>query len=70
MMSLPLGEVAERLNALVSKTSSPVRGSGVRIPPSPLSFFECMVLEGSVARQLARCIFMMGANLGGQAGHD
>ena len=35
-MPLPFGEVAERLNALVSKTSSPFGGSGVRIPPSPL----------------------------------
>ena len=35
-MPPPFGEVAERLNALVSKTSSPFGGSGVRIPPSPL----------------------------------
>src|ERR1043165_2425070 len=29
------GEVTERLNVLVSKTSRPARVSGVRIPPSP-----------------------------------
>ena len=31
-----IGEVAERLNASVSKTEIPVRVSGVQIPPSPL----------------------------------
>ena len=33
------GEVAERLNAAVSKTVIRVTGSGVRISPSPPSFF-------------------------------
>ena len=50
MMASPLGEVAERLNALVSKTSSPSGGSGVRIPPSPLSFFVCRDASLSVPR--------------------
>ena len=31
----PTGEVAERLNAPVLKTGNPLRGSGVRISPSP-----------------------------------
>ncbi len=31
----PLGEVAEWLNATVSKTVRPATVSGVRIPPSP-----------------------------------
>ena len=35
-LSAPPGEVAERLNAPVSKTGIPARVSGVRIPPSPL----------------------------------
>src|SRR3954470_21028854 len=33
-----LGEVAERLNAPVSKTGWPARVTGVRISPSPLDF--------------------------------
>ncbi len=36
-----LGEVAERLNALVSKTSTRLAVSGVRIPPSPLRLTPC-----------------------------
>ncbi len=45
------GEVAERLNAAVSKTvMSVIPASGVRIPPSPLR--EDSDPEGSVSRSL------------------
>ena len=36
MKWLEFGEVAERLNASVSKTEILARVSGVQIPPSPL----------------------------------
>ena len=37
LSDLPIGEVAERLNAPVSKTGMASGSSRVRIPPSPLS---------------------------------
>ena len=36
-----IGEVAERLNASVSKTEIPARVSGVQIPPSPFKNLTC-----------------------------
>jgi hypothetical protein len=44
------GEVAERLNAPVSKTGMPVRVSGVRIPPSPLHIPRNLLICGQLPR--------------------
>lgn len=40
-----IGEVAERLNASVSKTEIPARVSGVQIPPSPFKNLTCCLFE-------------------------
>ncbi len=59
--TLSRGEVAERLNAAVSKTVMPVTpASGVRIPPSPLvdelfAFYFSLSWEHSVL--LGRMMF-------------
>ena len=46
----PAGEVAERLNALVSKTSFASGRTWVRIPPSPLNKNPCRKPTGVVLR--------------------
>src|SRR5450631_1061752 len=47
------GEVAERLNAPVLKTGGPLRGSWVRIPPSPP--IEAREFDNPVLRRVGRC---------------
>jgi hypothetical protein len=58
------GEVAEWLNAPVSKTGRPARVAGVRISPSPFSSLPKLIVDSEIATDLREAGLAIGKALG------